>query len=424
MLPPDHADRRVLADEVHARPPETLDAPCRVTYLAALIDPGDRPRELAHIALLCEAHGVAGPPAGATHFSGWFGPVRFRWERHGEFSGFTIVVPGASETPFADPVAAHLPDGWLAAVPGRTLVATHAYLVRTDAQPWDVARVAPYFDGNLVVGGDIGDGAGMAFTDFRIHADGFGRFVVCNRHMTERQAGRTVQRLFEIEAYRMLALLALPVARALAPRIAGIERSLGEWTTRISVGSGGDEDVLHELTRLAAEIENCLVATQFRFDACRAYHGLVTTRIGELREARLPGVQPIAEFMARRLTPAMATCATTAQRLSKLSERAAHASALLSTRVDIARERQNQALLASMDRRAKLQLRLQHTVEGLSVAAIVYYVVGLLAYLAKAGKSGGLPIQPDLLVGLAVPCVGVVVAVALRRARKKMYQAD
>jgi uncharacterized membrane-anchored protein len=128
--------------------------------------------------------------------------------------------------------------------------------------------------------------------------------------------------------------------------------------------------------------------------------------------------------MARRFTPAVATCTTVSQRLHDLSERVAQASALLSTRVDIARERQNQALLASMDRRAKLQLRLQQTVEGLSVAAITYYVAGVIGYLAKGLKAGGLPIDPDLTVGVLVPLVAVAVLLGLRRARKHLARVD
>jgi magnesium chelatase subunit I len=143
-------------------------------------------------------------------------------------------------------------------------------------------------------------------------------------------------------------------------------------------------------------------------------------RIGELREKRLPGVPTIEEFMARRFRPAVATCATVSQRLHDLSERVAQASALLSTRVDITRERQNQALLASMDRRAKLQLRLQQTVEGLSVAAICYYVAGLVGYGAKGLKAGGLPLDADLLTGLSIPLVAVAVVLAVRRARQRV----
>ena len=146
----------------------------------------------------------------------------------------------------------------------------------------------------------------------------------------------------------------------------------------------------------------------------------MTRRIAELREVRVAGVQTIEEFMARRFTPAVATCATVSTRLHDLSERVAQASALLSTRVEITRERQNQSLLASMNRRATLQLRLQQAVEGLSVAAIVYYVAGLAGYGAKALKAGGFRIEPDLAVGVAIPLIAVAVMLALRRARRRI----
>jgi uncharacterized membrane-anchored protein len=233
-----------------------------------------------------------------------------------------------------------------------------------------------------------------------------------------------VQRLFEIEAYRMMALLALPMARRQSPRIVAIEKSLAQLTDGIARDEGADEALLHELTRLAAEVESGLAASQFRFGACRAYAELVRTRINELREERLEGMPTIGAFMARRFEPAVATCVTVSSRLHDLSERVAQASALLSTRVDIARERQNQVLLSSMDRRAKLQLRLQQTVEGLSVAAIVYYVVGLVGYLSKGLKAGGLPIDADLVAAVAVPAVAVAALLAVRRARKRILDAE
>lgn len=433
-LAPDHPLRASLADEVHARPPEPLETPSRSTYVALLVDAGAREAEQAHLAELCARHGVPPPPAGATHFSADLGALRIKWERHGEFSGFTMSARGISSRPFAEPASSLLPAGWLAAWPGQTIVAVHARLVAGTGEPPDADTLAQHFGGHIVVGAEIGEGAGMAFTDFRLHADGFGRFLVCNRSFTPRQAGRMLQRLFEIEAYRMMALLALPLARELSPQLADTERSLAALTERIAAGGGGDgqiatggggdEALLHELTRLAANVERSLAASQFRFGACRAYHELVTRRIAELRERRLPGTQTIDEFMARRLTPAVATVATVAQRMHALSERVSQASSLLSTRVDIARERQNQALLASMDRRAKLQLRLQQTVEGLSVAAIVYYVVGLVAYAAKAGKAAGWKIEPDLAVGLAIPLVAVAVIMALRRAKRALHKDE
>ncbi len=434
LLPPDHPDRASLAAEVHARPPEPLSAPSRATYVAVRIDGEARAAELAHIVALCGLTGVAPPPAGGTQWAARIGSVRFKWERHGEFSSYTFFTAGLSGLPFAEPVVGLLPQGWLAGVPGQSVFAAHAKLALADmladgpgGLP-SAAQLAVHFSANVVVGAGIGDGAGLAFTDFVIHPDGFARFLLLDREMTERQAGRMLQRLFEIEAYRMMALLALPVARVLWPRLQAIERTLAGLTERIAAGAnagpGQDEQLLQDLMALAAEIESALSASQARFGASRAYHALVTTRIDELREVRIKGLQTIDEFMTRRLSPAMATCATANQRLHDLSERVAQASSLLSTRVDIARERQNQALLVATARRAKLQLRLQQTVEGLSVAAIVYYLAGLVGYGAKALKAAGAPISPDLLTGAAVPVLALGAWLVLKRVHRRIAADD
>lgn len=423
-LPPDHPDRLALADEVHARPPEPLEAPSRASYIAVLVDGDDRERERLHLEGLCERSGVAGPAAGVTQFSAALGAVRVKWERHGEFSSYTFIARGLSARPYSEPPSSLLPEGWLEEVPGRTMVAAHAKLMRAPEGAPDLGWVAEHFDGNIVVGAGIGEGAGFAFTDFRVHADGATRFLLLDRGLTPRQAGRMMQRLFEIEAYRMFALMALPIARRQSPRIVAIEKALAELTDGIAREDGREEALLHELTRLAAEVESGLAASQFRFGATRAYAELVRTRIAELREARIAGIQTIEEFMARRFTPAVSTCATVSQRLHDLSERVAQASGLLATRVGIARERQNQALLASMDRRAKLQLRLQQTVEGLSVAAIVYYVAGLVGYLAKGAKAAGVRLDPELAVGLSIPLIALGAFFIIRRARRHISAAE
>jgi uncharacterized membrane-anchored protein len=423
-LPTDHGERFILADEVHARPPEPMETPSRASYVALMVEAEERTREHAHLTTLCERYSVMPPPPQASHFIARLGPVRLKWERHGEFSAFAFFAGGEGTGAYDEPVLSLLPEGWLAALPGRTIMAAHAKLIGAQDQPPHSAMLAEHFDGNVVVGAEIGDGAGMAFTDFRIHADGCARFLLLDRRFTPRQAGRLVQRLFEIEAYRMMALLALPMARRQAPRILAIERSLATLTDAIAHNDARDEALLGELTHLAAEVESGLAASQYRFGASVAYADLVRTRIAELREHRIASMQTIEEFMARRLTPAMATCASLSQRMRDVAQRIARASALLSTRVDIARQRQNQALLASMERRAGLQLRLQQTVEGLSVAAITYYVVGLIAYLAKALSGAGMRIESDIATGLSIPVVVLLVAYGLRRVHSRIITED
>jgi uncharacterized membrane-anchored protein len=422
-LPPDVADRRKLADEVHARPYVELHTPERASYLAVAVEADQREAERAHVARLCREAGVAAPEPSAVQFGADCGAYRVKWERHGEFSSYTVFVRGRSPQPYSEPAFLSLPPGWIGAIPGRTLVAAHAKLIPAGSAPADGALLAACFGTGIAVGAEIGDGAGEAYTDFRIDEAGFTRFLVLDRALTRRQAGRVIQRLFEIEAYRVLALLALPEARRVLAEATAVERELRALTDAMAAGGKDDEALLGALTGLAARVESTIAATQFRFGASQAYYRLVRARITELRERRVPGTQTVGEFMERRLAPAMATCETAARRVQELSERVARASGLLSTRVSIARERQNQALLASMDRRAAMQLRLQQAVEGLSVAAITYYVVALVHTAAKALQAAGKPVQPELAAGLAIPVVALAMLAGLSWLRRRIVTA-
>jgi uncharacterized membrane-anchored protein len=419
MILADDPRRRDLNDEVHARPPEPLTAPCRISFVAMVSEWENGAAERAALAALAEAHGVAPPRPGVTHFSADFGTFRLRWERHTEFARYQVVVPGAGEDPFADPAMTRVPADWLATLPGKVIAAANVGLVRGSGAPPDPDRVsAELFDGNLLVGAEVAGGAASAFTDFRIRPDGFSRLLLVDVSMSARQAGRTVQRLLEIDTYRMMAFLALPVARDLSPFIGRCEKVLGDITGRLAEATEADEPrILERLTRLEADISNRVAASHYRFSAAKAYYELVRNRIAELREVRIEGLQTFREFTERRLAPAMNTCLAVSARQEALSERVARASQFLATRVDLTRERQNQALLASMDRRASLQLRLQETVEGLSIAAVTYYVVGLIGYAAKGIGAFGVAISPELVMGLSIPLVLLATAAGLRRIR-------
>ena len=350
------------------------------------------------------------------------GAFRIKWERHTEFTGLTFyrhVAPGTPEDASALEV---VPADWLASLPGTTMVALHVSLDVAPAEAAD-ARIAAFGD-VTVVGSQLGEGVATALTDLKLRPDGFVHIAVLDHGMSPRQAGRFVQRLTEIETYRMMALLAFPVAREVGASLAQAEARLAHATERMVVARGENEAaLLEELTLLAAEVERSESANRFRFGAAQAYYRLMRQRIEELREVRIPGVQMLEEFMDRRLAPAMATCESVANRQSDLSARITRASQLLRTRVDVALERQNQSLLESMDRRARLQLRLQQTVEGLSIAAITYYVASLAGYLAKAARALGAPVDPDIAVAVAVPVVALAAWSLLKRFRRHMTRA-
>lgn len=422
VLPPDHPQRRDLNNEVHARPPDAMVPPLHAGYLVLLSTPERRAAERAELEDLLERLDGPLPPPGANHFSAELGPFRVTFEQHTEFVRYTFIVQGAPERPFVDTAFDRVPAEWLSSLRGALMAATHVVLLPAPQGGVDVEALArQHFSGNELVGAVVEGGFETALTDFRIHGDRCSRLIVFDHDGGAEQTGRSVQRLLELETYRIMALMALPVARGLVPHLEACERSLAEISDALVTATAEDEaGLLDRLSRLQADLGRHDSATHSRFAAAAAYHALVQRRVRDLREERIPGLQTFQEFTERRLSPAIATCSAVARRLESLLDRTARMIQTLATRVEMTREQQSQELLASMNRRVRLQLRLQGTVEGLSVAAITYYLVGLVSYLAKGLEAAEVPVDDALLVGLSVPLVAFLVYQAVRRIREEV----
>ena len=430
-LPAEHPLRRNLADELHARPPAAVRAPAVISCLALV----DAPAE-AIVVALCELAGAAAPAAGVAHAIFDLPEGRMKWERHGEFVSLTLVreLPGvalAALDIFPSAFGAFAP-GTLDRLPGRLIAAADIVLLPATTVP-DEDELARFFDRNALAGATILDGAATLHTDFIIYgagdSGGRSRWLLLDGGMSAPQSARIVQRVIEIEIYRMMALLAFPLARAAFPQLNAIEQRLAEITAATAALHGQSDAaaaqreerrLLDELTRLAAELERSVAATAYRFSAAQAYWELVGARVRDLRETRIGDRRTIAGFLSRRLAPAMNSCAAAARRQEELSARIERASALLRTRVDVAREEQNQELLAAMERRGKLSLRLQQTVEGLSVAAITYYAAGLLGYIVKPLHALWPQLHPDWVVAAAIPLLAFGVWRGVRRIRREL----
>jgi len=414
----EHPQRRVLAGEIHARPFDLLQAPLRVSHLSLV--QADPTQERAHLAELLAAHGAEEIAPDCNFFSRELGGFRLRWERHSEFSTYTITRGDAFVTPFEVSALDLLPLGWLEALPGEMLSAVHVAVMHE--MPEDLPAL---FGGNPLVGSKVVGGHAEIWTDFRLHGDGFGRVLLRDTDLTPGQTGRLVQRVLEIDTYRMMALLAFPLARYANNETGRIDRALADIVTQLAEpqSTQNDRDLLDRLTRLAAEAEQLDATTSFRLAAAKAYFNIVNSRLLELREDRIFGLQTIAEFTERRLGPAMKTCEAAARRQQSLATRVSRAGDLLRTRVDIALEEKNRDLLRSMNRRAEIQVRLQQTVEGLSVVAITYYLLGVIGYLSRGLIHLGLPVNHDIVELIAVPTVAWAVWLGVRRLRKALVGA-
>jgi uncharacterized membrane-anchored protein len=423
----DHPLRETLNNELHARPATVLMAPARVSHLALMTGHTGADRDRSHVVELCRRFDAAEPRDGATFWSVDLGMVRLNWERHTEFSTYTFYREESFVEPFRETAIAHLPADWLANLAGEVMVAAHVALEPREGAPREGEPLTGLFASATIAGSEVFDGAALVWTDFRLQGDGFTRILLRDVSLGPNRTGRLVQRLLELDTYRMMALLSFPLAKAHADEVTRADRTLAALTRRMTrlEGLAAERDLLSELSGLAAEIERIAAATNYRFRASRAYYALVQRRLEELRERRLGGRQTIGELMERRLAPAMRTCESMAEQLEVLSERVARAGDLLRTRVDLALESQNQTLLRSMERRARLQVRLQETVEGLSVVVLSYYTVGLAGYGFKAAKAAGLAIDTDLATGLSVPVVVGMVWLGVRRLRRAlMRKAD
>jgi uncharacterized membrane-anchored protein len=431
-LPPDDAERHALHNEVHARPPARIRLPALVIYVAVLNEGIDRAAECAHLRKLPGQQALQ-PEALASNFLRLrFADHTLKWERHTEFTRYSIVqaLPeGALRGMDDTDLLGHLKvdAAWLAGIPGRTVAAIAMAMVHGDVDdPVAMRRLAePWLDSREPLASLLGVRRSCAMTNFRLRDSGFERLLVISPAGTsELRSGRTSQRLLELETYRLMALRGLPVAKDLAPMLGEAEAELATITARMEGAQASDQELLDTLIALAARVERATARHMYRFSATLAYHGLVEQRIEQLRETPIPGTQMLGEFLQRRLAPAITTVQSTAQRLSDLSQRIERTSALLRTRVDIATEAQNQTLLEKLTRGQDLQLRLQSTVEGLSIAAISYYVVSLVLYVGKAGKAAGVPIHPELLAGSLIPAVLLAVGWGTRRLHKKLHQAQ
>jgi len=412
-----HALRAAVLGEVHARPFTPIETPRRILHFAFESAAEAASADRAALADFCARRGLEPLKGGAKHHRVALGGTILRWEQHSEFTTYTWELPSEAATPF-NPAASSLavPMAGLPQ-PGPLLVALDLHLVAAK-QHITVARL---FDRSSVAVGENAEGDALYATDFQLDPGGFVRILVIDRGMSPERAGALVQRIIELETYRTLALLGLPEAQRLAPSIKRIEERLAEVTDEMRRTDQlvDNHRLLDELTALAAELEAGAAASHFRFGASRAYNEIVQVRLQTIGDRKIEHFPTWSSFLTRRMQPAMRTCISTAERQETLSEKLSRAANLLRTRVDVELERQNRDLLKSMNARTRLQLRLQTTVEGLSVAAVSYYVVGLFGYLAKGLHDRGVPVDPTLASALFVPVAVLGVWWIVRRIRKR-----
>ena len=428
-----HPDRKRLSDELHARPFHDFDGAGRFIRYVFLYESTDQDI-VSHINNWLSSQDRMPLDDTEKFRRETFDNYVFRIERHTEFVtiGFImkgeVVRTGLADGAFDKSAWPDLPFSVIEAMPGDLF---HAIWIEIGGRPptkLDPLKVQFMLNSRAEASSQISDGAGQLHCSFDIDENGFSRGVLFQQGITAARMGRLVLRVIEMETYRMLALLGLPVAREHLASLVQIERDLTGLTRRLTEQISDNEAevqaLLPALSQLAAQVEEISASTSYRLSATKAYHDIFLARLEGLRLARLDGHQGLYGFLDRRMMPAMQTCFAFGERVQNLSERISRAGSLLRTQTETMIQRQNRDLLSSMDRRAQAQLRLQQTVEGLSVIAGTYYGVGLVGILANGLHLSAPFDDTSLLKAFAVPFVAVVIWFFIHRVSRSVHRLN
>ena len=417
----DHELRLMLNNELHGRPGLPVNAPARITHLAFTLSEGD-PAPLAHVRSLCIGLGLRQPLPDALHHAVEMPDGLLKFERHGEFYRISVTTEGHN---LKREAVSSLPENWVAELPGKRLVAIHTHiLAKADRSPSYPALIK-LFGHDEIACSKVNQGKATVWTDFRLGKDGYTRVLIHDHGMSPMRMGRLTRRLHELETYRMMALLGLPLARQVQRELGPLENALSSTIAGMlsAKGSAEDNKLLDELMTLARDVEELSNRTSYRFSATRAYSALVAKRVVELGEERVLSYQRLGVFLDRRFSPAMATCTAVTERISGLATRSERASNLLRTRVDIMLETQNQQMLRSVEGNSSRQLLLQQTVEGLSVVAISYYGISIAAKLIE-GLATYLPwLDIKLAELVSIPVIIAAVSFGIWRVHHRLSNA-
>ena len=406
----EHVNRGTIHDETHARPSAPMSGAGFVRRAAFLSR--DRGRDLQPLQASMQA--LAGLEKGQARFARQFsfrrGDVDVTWEMHNEFATLTwrSAERPASAWPEGIGLEAHAALDFVAAMEVEVLMAAHMPPERLTPMASPSLCYASLYEGQVEVA-----------TDFVADENRMVHFILAAANCGDRRRGVIVRRLLEIETYRSLALLGLPVARQLSGRVQVLEHDLSKITREI--GDPGAVDIqrqgLDSLHRLSVEAGRQVEDTGFRLAATQAYGDILANRLERLGERSLGESTTITRYLDNRIRPALATCRAAEKRLGELGGRVQRSIELLNATMSVAIQSQNQAVLDTILRTAVSTYRLQETVEGLSIIAMTYYGLGILGYVFEAFHDE-LPLAKPVMMTLAAPIVALLVFVLVRRLRR------
>lgn len=408
----DHPYRAAIMEEVHARPVDIIPEACRLRRLVFVMpaEVGAMMRVFGAYQAFCAELGAVGPGATDRQHSFDSGSRHVTWEFHTEF----VTVTWRSDLLDRENMPG---DIGLSAMGEGQLIGAMRIDVIADLEVPE--RLLPGFNLPSLCLSDIDNNHAQVATDFVPDAARFTRFELAAGGLSDLRRSIIARRLLEIETYRTMALLGLPLARSASPQLRTIEleltalvESLSGATTPAAVQAA--LAALHALSVRSGQLSERL---GYRFAAGNAYGDILRARLGGLHEAGTRHGSTLTQYIGNRVEPGLATCRAMEKRLAVVAGKIERAIGLLNVRNGVDMQVQNAAVLDNIAQTARSQFLLQRTVEGLSTIAISYYLLGILSY-ALAGPLEHLHWEKTMSLSIAAPFVIAGVWLMVRAIRR------
>ncbi len=412
----DYPFRQQILDEVHARPVEMVPARSHVRRLVFVVgsETGGVTATLKRFCDWCEQSGFV-PPRNKDLRQHSFaaGTHQVTWEFHTEF--VTVTWTAAPDDSDGAPAGIGLES-----IDGPQLLgAMRVDLIDGTGLP---ESLLPGFNPHSLCVIGVEGGSGQLATDFVPDAERFTRFQFAAGGLQPLRRAILVRRILEIETYRTMALVGLPLARQHAGELASIETELTDKVNSLAEATETARaqaalEALHGLMVRAGRLSEKLT---YRFAACQAYGDILRARLGAIHERPTPLGSSLSRYILNRVEPALGTYAAMEKRLDVLFAKIERAVELLNVRIGLDVQTQNKAVLQTIAETGRSQFLLQRTVEGLSTIAISYYTVGMLGYVL-ATPLEMLAVDKSLVLSIAAPLVLLGVWLTVRAIRKRHF---
>ena len=432
-----------LIRKLHERPQmplaDWLQAPAHIHYEAfRMTDPPvQRPASRAEFMSLLEAFAVSAD-AMVLHDTFGYGVktatsgdrLIMIWQAHTEYYSYQIwhiPSPQAARISFG-PMT--FPDYRFPITPLGAEVCRLDIVLMAETLPSSEA-LRPLFPGPVLYGSRILDEETALVTSFT--PDEYGRehywVSVGAARANKSHLKDIVDAIVRIETYYHLLLMQKPLSSAAIDQTHKFEQVHLKQREIITEHIGHADSLtlqrwLNALTKDLLKTTRLSGKLHFELSASVPYDKIVHRTLASLDERILPSYRPMSDYVLSGVTGVAEGYQQLLKRIDTLRSGFEGIISIIRARVDLMLQAQNLTLLVSVDKTTKSQAILQHTVEGLSVIVIAYYLSGLIGYIFKGLQEMGwlrnAHIAAALFVPLAIGLAFLITTLSRKHLHKKL----